>query len=103
MRAAVVAALMLLVLSPRAEAKIPTVEQLLRTGEFAFTAGSSVYRLLKDGTFVLEPAGISGRTIRGAWRKNSAGFFVIVGRWEWLRGIRGVAVVLLLTAPAQRR
>jgi len=89
MKAAAFSALMLLVLQSLAHAaqKIPTVDGLLQTqGEFVFSDGSSVYRLLKDRTFVLEPAGMSGRSIKGTWKKKDASFFVITGKWEWQNG-----------------
>lgn len=64
--------------------RVPMVDQLLRSqGELAFSDGASVYRLLKDHTFKLAPAGMSGRAIEGTWRRKDA-FFVITGRWSWI-------------------
>ena len=56
-------------------------------GAFAFSDGASVYVLEKGGTFVLEPVGISGRTIEGSWVSDDDRIFVVTGRWGWVNGL----------------
>lgn len=56
-------------------------------GLFVFSDGSSVYVLKKDGTFALEPVGISGRTIQGYWQSDDDRLFVVTGQWGWVNGL----------------
>lgn len=67
---------------------MPTISSIIQSeGVFAVSDGSSVFQLHKDGTFVLEPVGISGRTVRGVWTQTSEGQFTVVGKWEWVNGL----------------
>lgn len=54
-------------------------------GAFSFADGSSVFTFHSDHRFTLEPIGMSGRTIEGAWT-NVAGL-LITGEWGWLNGL----------------
>jgi len=75
------------VVSP-AEAQTATVESIIASeGVFAFSDGSSVFRFEKGGTFVLEPVGISGRTIAGTWKQTDSGRLTVVGQWSWVNGV----------------
>ena len=56
-------------------------------GSFAFSDGSSVYTLYRDGRFELGPVGLSGRTIEGVWQSDDDHVFVVFGRWGWINGL----------------
>ena len=58
-------------------------------GHLSISDGSSIYIFKKDGTFSLRPHGMSGRTIRGKWKKGDEDdrSFIVEGRWTWINGI----------------
>jgi hypothetical protein len=65
-----------------------SVEEILETeGVFRFTDHSSVYSFLSDGSFLMEPVGISGRAVEGSWTTGDYGVFLITGRWTWYNGV----------------
>ena len=70
---------------------VATLEPIAKIVEaescFVFSDGSSYFQFRKDGTFRLDPAGLSGRTIEGIWRQGDAGQFTVVGRWSWMNGL----------------
>ncbi len=65
-----------------------SVEGILETeGVFRFTDHSSVYSFFSDGSFLMEPVGISGRAVEGSWTTEDYGVFLITGRWTWYNGV----------------
>lgn len=66
----------------------PSVASIIEAeGVFALSDGSSTFRLHRGGTFVMEPVGISGQTVKGVWKLTDLGHFVIVGKWGWVNGL----------------
>lgn len=57
----------------------------IKQGQLAISDGSSVYIFSKDGSFRSVPHGMSGRTIKGTWKKENEGFR-INGVWSWING-----------------
>ena len=45
------------------------------------------YEVNKDGTFVLQPEGLSGETIRGVWRSADSLHVTVTGKWGWANGV----------------
>ena len=66
---------------------IPPLKAIEQFGGIAISDGSSYFRFSKDGSFESGPIGISGRTMKGHWTKNSDGFFVATARLGWVNGI----------------
>lgn len=65
-----------------------SIQGILETeGVFRFTDQSSVYSFLSDGSFLMEPVGISGRAVEGSWTTEDYGVFLITGRWTWYNGV----------------
>ena len=60
-------------------------ESILGKQELCISDGSSIYIFAPDKTFLLEPLGKSGRTIKGTWTSDSYGIH-IVGQWTWING-----------------
>ena len=56
----------------------------------AFSDGSSVYQFYDDGRFLLEPVGMSGRSIDGSWTALDSSRFEITGTWGWYNGISAI-------------
>jgi hypothetical protein len=66
----------------------PSIEAIIENdGVFAISDGSSTFQFHKGGEFVLEPVGMSGRTIVGTWKKTDGGHFTVVGTWAWVNGV----------------
>jgi len=66
-----------------------TVQQILdEEGHFAWSDGTSIYRLEKNHSFTLKPVGVSGRTIEGKWTllDGQSSKIQVFGRWLWLNG-----------------
>lgn len=57
---------------------------------FSFTDDSSVYSFFSDGSFLMEPAGLSGRAIEGVWKTEDYGVFTVTGTWTWYNGISAI-------------
>ncbi len=55
--------------------------------QLAFTDNSSVFQFLDDGSFFMEPLGMSGRAIEGTWIYLDSNRFEITGLWGWNNGI----------------
>lgn len=70
-----------------AEMPTPLQATLQAEGDYCFTDGSSLYRLSTDGSFSLQPAGMSGRTIEGAWGLADGARVTVVGQWGWVNGL----------------
>ena len=62
------------------------LKRIIKSGQFAFTDGSSIFQLKKGGTFELQPRGMSGRTVRVLWKTSGYRIFTIVGKWSWING-----------------
>jgi len=60
-------------------------EIIEKEGVFRFSDGSSIYSFHKDGSFDLNPCGMSGRTIKGNWKKVDD-LIQVEGEWGWLNG-----------------
>jgi hypothetical protein len=74
-----------------AEENMPSVMDIIETeGVFAFTDGSSVYTFREDGSFLLEPVGISGRAVEGSWEWQGDGRMEVSGTWTWYNGISSI-------------
>src|SRR6185436_17231412 len=69
-----------------AESRSP-IDIIQAEGQFLFSDGSSYYLFKKEGTFISEPLGISGRVITGTWTCPDNREFVIQGRWSWINGL----------------
>ncbi len=70
------------------EAEVPSIVEIIdEEGQFAFTDDSSTYLFLEDGSFYLDPTGMSGRTVEGNWIYNDSNRFEITGIWSWNNGI----------------
>lgn len=70
-----------------AQAQGGPIETIIASeGVFAISDGSSTFQFLKGGKFVLDPVGMSGRTVRGTWTRTGAGKFTVIGRWGWMNG-----------------
>ena len=63
------------------------IEIIDEEGQFAFTDGSSTYLFLDDGSFYLDPTGMSGRAVEGNWTNPDSNRFEITGIWGWNNGI----------------
>ena len=63
------------------------IEIIDEEGQFAFTDGSSTYLFLDDGSFYLDPTGMSGRAVEGNWTNPDSNRFEITGIWGWDNGI----------------
>jgi hypothetical protein len=63
------------------------IEIIQAEGQFVFSDGSSYYLFKKEGTFISEPLGLSGRVITGTWTCLDNREFVIQGRWSWINGL----------------
>jgi hypothetical protein len=61
-------------------------EVIEKEGVFKFSDGSSIYTFHKNGSFELNPCGMSGRTITGNWKKVDS-FFQVEGEWSWVNGL----------------
>ncbi|MCK5133849.1 MAG: hypothetical protein KAR40_17070 [Candidatus Sabulitectum sp.] len=73
------------------EAELPSIIEIIdEEGQFAFTDGSSTYLLLDDGSFYLEPTGLSGRAVEGNWTNSDSNRFEITGIWGWYNGISSI-------------
>lgn len=69
-------------------AEIPSIIEIINEeGQFAFTDGSSTYLFMEDGSFYMEPIGMSGRAIEGSWIFEDSNSFEITGLWGWNNGI----------------
>ena len=65
----------------------PSLESIIDgEGVFAISDGSSTFQFHKGGEFVLEPVGMSGRTVVGRWKMTDHGHFTVVGTWGWVNG-----------------
>lgn len=83
-------ALIALILAPVcfAAEEMPSIAGVLEEhGMFTFTDGSSLYRFFADGSFLQEPAGLSGRAVEGTWKSEDHVVFIIEGTWTWYNGI----------------
>ncbi len=70
------------------EAELPSIIEIIdEEGQFAFTDGSSTYLFLDDGSFYLDPTGMSGRAVEGSWTNSDSSRFEITGIWGWDNGI----------------
>ena len=70
------------------ETELPSIIEIIdEEGQFAFTDGSSTYLFLDDGSFYLDPAGLSGRAVEGNWTYSDSNRFEITGIWGWNNGI----------------
>jgi hypothetical protein len=80
---------------------------LYRNNCFQFTDGSSTYSFFSDGSFLLEPVGLSGRAVEGVWETEDYCVFNITGTWTWYNGISAIddfrqmtiCITLLSDAP----
>ncbi|MBT64041.1 MAG: hypothetical protein CML13_12600 [Puniceicoccaceae bacterium] len=61
-------------------------EVIEKEGILKFSDGSSIYTFHKDGSFDLNPCGMSGRTIRGNWKEVDR-FIQVEGEWSWVNGL----------------
>lgn len=87
MKVVAIAFILLCVTSNVVASDFPEPLQIIENeGQFIFTDGSSYYSFKKDGTFISEPLGISGREITGTWELQDR-VFVIQGRWSWMNGL----------------
>lgn len=83
--------IMLLLLCTSMPWTVPSAIEVIETeGILCFTDGSSVYQFYEDGSFLLEPAGMSGRSIEGNWVMPDLGQFEITGTWGWYNGISAI-------------
>lgn len=73
-------------INPEAELSSP-FQVIQDEGQFAFTDNSSLFQFSDDGTFFMEPLGISGRTVEGSWIYLDSNRFEINGVWGWNNGI----------------
>jgi hypothetical protein len=70
---------------------LPSIPEIIvEEGQFAFTDGSSTYQFYADGSFLLEPAGISGRAVEGHWEWLDSGQMEITGTWSWYNGVSAI-------------
>lgn len=70
----------------------PSVQSnIAEHGAFAYTDGSSVMRLSSDGSFSLQPAGMSGRSVEGWWETEDGSRFFVRGLWGWMNGVSPLA------------
>jgi hypothetical protein len=70
------------------EVELPSIIEIIdEEGQFAFTDGSSTYLFLDDGSFYLDPTGMSGRAVEGNWTYSDSNRFEITGIWGWDNGI----------------
>ena len=68
--------------------EIPSPLQVIQDeGQFAFTDNSSLFQFIDDGTFFMEPLGMSGRAVEGSWIYLDSNRFEITGIWGWNNGI----------------
>ena len=73
------------------EAELPSIIEIIdQEGQFAFTDGSSTYLFLDDGSFYLNPTGLSGRAVEGNWTNSDSNRFEITGIWGWDNGISSI-------------
>jgi len=73
------------------EAELPSIIEIIdEEGQFTFTDGSSTYLFLDDGSFYLEPTGLSGRAVEGNWTNSDSNRFEITGIWSWYNGISSI-------------
>jgi hypothetical protein len=88
MKVMVVALVSILTLSNSLAAEIPKPSEIIHDeGQFVFSDGSSYYLFKKDGTFISEPLGLTGRVITGTWTCQDDRLFVIQRRWTWINGL----------------
>jgi len=74
-----------------AQENMPSAMDIIEAeGVFAFTDGSSVYTFREDGSFLLEPVGISGRAVEGSWEWQGDGRMEVTGTWTWYNGISSI-------------
>jgi hypothetical protein len=74
-----------------ADDALPSISEIIEEeGQFAFTDGSSTYRFYGDGSFLLEPVGISGRAVEGRWESPDPGRMEITGTWSWYNGVSAI-------------
>jgi hypothetical protein len=74
-----------------AQENMPSAMDIIEAeGVFAFTDGSSVYTFQEDGSFLLEPVGISGRAVEGSWEWQGDGRMEVTGTWTWYNGISAI-------------
>ena len=70
------------------EPELPSMIEIIEEeGQFAFTDGSSTYLFLDDGSFYMDPTGMSGRAVEGNWTSSDSNRFEITGIWGWDNGI----------------
>ena len=70
------------------ESEITSPIQIIEDeGQFAFTDNSSVYLFMDDGSFFMDPNGMSGRSIEGTWTYLDSNKFEITGEWGWCNGL----------------
>lgn len=75
---------------PSAEGYTGIDDILANENVFRFSDGSSIYSFFSDGSFLLEPAGISGRAVEGTWTTDDYGIFTVTGTWTWYNGISAI-------------
>ena len=58
------------------EPELPSMIEIIEEeGQFAFTDGSSTYLFLDDGSFYMDPTGMSGRAVEGNWTSSDSNRF----------------------------
>ena len=77
----------LIIMSAQAAEPFGIEDILARENCFSFTDGSSVYSFYGDGSFLMEPLGLSGRAIDGIWETEDYCVFYVTGTWTWYNGI----------------
>jgi len=83
--------LLVSVVAGGSQSVLPAVLEIINDeGQFAFTDGSSLYRFFEDGSFLMEPIGISGRAIEGFWKSTDQGVMEITGLWTWYNGVSSI-------------
>jgi hypothetical protein len=71
--------------------ELPSIVEIIQEeGQFAFTDGSSVFQFFSDGSFLMEPTGLSGRAIEGTWKSLDSGLMEITGIWTWYNGTSAI-------------
>ena len=80
----------LIALVPSAEGNTGIEDILANENVFRFFDGSSIYSFFSDGSFLLEPAGLSGRAVEGTWTTDGYSIFTVTGTWTWYNGISAI-------------
>ncbi len=79
------------ILASGAGEELLSIQEIIQDeGQFAFTDGSSVFQFYSDGSFFMEPTGLSGRAVEGKWIFLDSNRMQITGIWTWYNGVSAI-------------